>query len=372
MSLNAAAWLASPRADLVVRPADMPVPGHGEILIRNRALAVNPLDEVKQGTGDLMYRWLSYPMILGEDVAGVVEAVGSDVTRFSAGDRVVAYAVGMERGRRHDAEGGFQLFTIVREDLASPLPESIRYTDAVVLPLAVSTAATALFQDDALALVPPTPGLAGTGVGTILVWGGSTSVGMNAIQLAVAAGYRVIATASARNAGFLRVLGASDVVDYRSPDVERDILAGLSGESLAGVVAIGPGSGAPAVRIAAAAGAKRVALLSPPVSFGSIPRRGRRSAAFIRTMSRVAIGQLAIQLRARAAGVRAGFVWGSTLMSNEVGPMLWERYLPDALADGRHVCAPAAEVVGDGLESIQHALDRRHAGVSARKLVVTL
>ncbi|SDQ08833.1 zinc-binding alcohol dehydrogenase family protein [Microbacterium sp. cf332] len=370
MSVNTAAWLASPRADLVVGPADMPVPGRGEILLRNRAVAVNPLDELKQWTGDLMYRWLSYPMILGEDVAGVVEAVGPGVTRFSAGDRVAAYAVGMERGRRHDAEGGFQQYTVVREDLAAPLPDDLAFADAVVLPLAVSTAATALFQTENLGLVPPTAAQPGTGV--VLVWGGSTSVGMNAIQLAVAAGYRVITTASARNADLLRGLGASDVFDYSSASVERDILAALRGDALAGVAAVGPGSGAPAVRIAAAAGAKRVALLSPPVSFGSLPRRGGPSMAFVRTMSTVAWGQFGVLVRARLRGIRTSFVWGSALMSNEVGPMLWEHHLPAALADGRHVCAPVAEVVGDGLESIQSALDRLHRGVSARKLVVTL
>ncbi len=59
-------------------------------------------------------------------------------------------------------------------------------------------------------------------------------------------------------------------------------------------------------------------------------------------------------------------------MHDEVGPMLWERFLPAALADGRYVAAPAAEVVGSGLEAIQPAMDRLRAGVSARKLVVAL
>jgi hypothetical protein len=92
----------------------------------------------------------------------------------------------------------------------------------------------------------------------------------------------------------------------------------------------------------------------------------------VRTMSRLVAANVALQLRARRAGVTARYVWGSSLMTNEVGPMLWEDYLPGALAAGRHVCAPAPEVVGEGLEAIQPALDRVRAGVSARKLVVRL
>jgi hypothetical protein len=80
----------------------------------------------------------------------------------------------------------------------------------------------------------------------------------------------------------------------------------------------------------------------------------------------------ALMLRARVHGIRASFIWGSALMHDEVGPMLWERFLPDALAEGRYVAAPQAEVAGTGLEAIQPAMDRLRQGVSARKLVVTL
>ena len=379
MPTNSAAWLTEARADLTVGPAEMHAPGEGELLVRTRALAVNPLDEVKQWTGDLMYGWLPYPAILGEDVAGEVVSVGPGVSRFAPGDRVVAYAVGMEKGRRHQAEGGFQSFVVVRADLAAPLPDHLAFEEAVVLPLAVSTAATALFQSDHLALPHPKrdsasggdPGPA-AGHGTVVVWGGSTSVGSNAIQLAAASGHRVAATASPRNHERMRELGADIVADYRDPDAVKRLADELRGDDVVGILAVGTGSGAPAVSLAVATGARRVALASPALSFGALPRRGGPSLTFLRTMTRLGLSTSLTQLRARRHGISARFVWGSTLMTNEVGRMLWEDYLPGALAEGRHVCAPLAEVVGEGLEAIQPALDRLRAGVSARKLVVTL
>lgn len=371
MPANSAARLPSPRADLVVGPAEMHEPGPGEILVQVRAVAVNPLDDVKQRTGDLMYRWLPYPAVLGEDVAGQVAAVGPGVDRFAVGDRVVAYAVGMERGRRHAAEGGFQRFAVVRSDLAAPIPAAIAFEEAVVLPLGVSTAATALFRKAHLALPHPSVDPRPTGT-TVVVWGGATSVGSNAIQLAVASGHRVATTASPRNHERMRELGAEIVLHYRSPTAVADMVAALRGAEVAGVLAVGTGSAEPSVAIAAATGARRVALASPSVSFASLPRRAGVSAAFLRTMARLVGGNVALQIAARRRGIQARFVWGSSLMTDEVGPMLWRDHLPAALADGRHVCAPRAEVVGEGLESIQSALDRLHEGVSARKLVVRL
>ncbi|UFS59684.1 zinc-binding alcohol dehydrogenase family protein [Subtercola endophyticus] len=413
MPTNIAAWLDARHADLVVRTAPYPTPGAGEIVVRNRAIAVNPLDAIKQSTGDLMYRWMPYPSILGEDVAGEVVELGPGVTRFGVGDRVLAYAVGMEKGRDHAAEGGFQLHTVVRESLTAPLPDSMPFEEAVVLPLAVSTAASALFQQDQLGLRHPVAGSAGHGSSTgpaaatasapltganttgsaaatgasatlsttsgaaatgqtVVVWGGSTSVGSNAIQLAAAAGYDVVTTASPHNHDALRRLGAAAVFDYASPTVVRDLIAAIDGATVAGIFAVGTGSAEHAVTIAIATGAKRVSLATPSVSLDGLPRRRGPSIALARVGAALVASNVALELRCRRHGIRAKFVWGSTLMNNEVGPMLWQQFLPAALADGRYVAAPAAEVVGSGLASVQPALDALRRGVSARKLVVTL
>jgi NADPH:quinone reductase-like Zn-dependent oxidoreductase len=371
MPTNTAAWLDSAFAELAVRPAPYTSPTADEIVIRTRAVAVNPLDSVKQVSGDLMYRWLPYPSVLGEDVAGEVVEVGGGVTRFTPGDRVLGYAVGMEKGRNHRAEGGFQEYVVLRAKLAAPLPESLGFEDAVVLPLAISTAAAALFQVDQLGLRHPTVEAPPTGQ-AIVVWGGSTSVGSNAIQLAVAAGYEVVTTASPRNHDRMRELGASHVFDYGSPSVVRDVSTALRGTSVAGVFAIGVGSAEPSLAIAIATGAKRVCLASPPVSLDRLPQRTGMSVELVRVGMGMITGNVALQLRSRTHGIRTRFVWGSTLMDNEVGPMLWEEFLPAALAEGRYIPAPTAQVVGAGLEQVQSALELLRAGVSARKLVVTL
>ena len=239
MSTNSAAVIATRAGELEVRDAPFPSPGPGQIVVRNQCIAVNPLDVVKQATGNLMYGWLPYPAVLGEDVAGEVVEIGPDVTRFGPGDRIIAYALGMEKGRNHNAEGGFQLYTVVDAALAAPVPDTMSLEDAVVLPLAISTAASGLFQQDQLALRYPTAP-AGVKVPVsasvkewVVVWGGSTSVGSNAIQLAVAAGYRVLTTASPHNHDRMRDLGADVTVDYKSPDAVADIITALDGGSVA-------------------------------------------------------------------------------------------------------------------------------------------
>jgi NADPH:quinone reductase-like Zn-dependent oxidoreductase len=372
MPSNSAALLTTRFGDLEVRDAPFPAAGPGQLVLRNRALAVNPLDLIKQTAGNIMYGWLPYPTVLGEDVAGEVVDVGAGVTRFSVGDRAIAYALGMEKRRDHSAEGGFQLYSVVESALAAPIPDTLAFEDAVVLPLAVSTAASALFQEDQLGLRRPTAPRAQGHREWVVVWGGSTSVGSNAVQLAVAAGYGVVATASPHNHEHLLRLGAGHVFDYADPSVIGDISATLHGKHVAGILAVGTGSAEPCVAIAARTGARRVALASPSVSLESLPRIGGFSAHRVATLARLVLRTATLQVRSRLQGIRARFVWGSSLHGNEVGQMLWEDFLPRALADGSYVPAPQALVVGNGLGQVQPALDLLRKGVSARKLVVAL
>jgi NADPH:quinone reductase-like Zn-dependent oxidoreductase len=372
MPENAAAWLPRKQAKLEVGPAPYSSPLENEIVVKNGAVAINPVDWVKQLIGDLMFTWIKYPAILGCDVAGQVVEVGPGVTRFKVGDRVVGQALGTSQARTGPAEGGFQLYTVLVDHMASPIPDSMSYEAASVLPLAISTAACGLFQKDHLALQYPSLTPTPTGE-TLIVWGGSTSVGSNAIQLAVAAGYEVITTASPRNFDYVKRLGASQAFDYNSKTVAKDIIKACKGRTLAGAIAIGTGSAGPCMDIVGACkGRKFVSTASPPVAIEGFPEgasMGPRLALFLLGMMG---GGASLALKAAMGGVRTKFIFGDTLADNEVGPMIYRDFLPGALAAGRYVAAPDPMVVGKGLEFVQGGVDAQRKGVSAKKVVVAL
>lgn len=372
MPTNIAAWIKAGGAPLAMGPAPYTPPAADQIVVRNRAVAINPLEWIIQVAGTLTYRWLKYPAVLGSDVAGEVVEVGAAVTRFRVGDRVLGHAVGTDKDANTAAEGGFQLYTVLLERMAAPIPDALAFEDACVLPLAVSTAACGLFQSDQLALAHPSAKADPTGK-TLLVWGGSTSVGSNAIQLAVAAGYEVIATASPRNFDYVKALGAAHVFDYRSPSVETEIVDVLKGRTLAGAIAFGTTSAGACIRIAGACKGNRfVSIATPPVSFAHLGEPTRGSLVMPRLIARLVGSNIAMQFASRRRGVRIKYIFGTSLKANEVSTLIYRDFLPDALADGRYLALPKPTVVGRGLDDIQHALDIQRKGVSAAKVVVTL
>lgn len=105
-------------------------------------------------------------------------------------------------------------------NMESHIPETLSYEEACVLPLGLSTAACALFQKNSLTLDCPDASASRTGESkkptdkALVIWSGSTSVGCNAIQLATAAGYDVVTTASPKNFEFVTSLGATQIFDY--------------------------------------------------------------------------------------------------------------------------------------------------------------
>ena len=313
-----------------------------------RALALNPVDAVPGFARRFVYPWLRYPTVLGTDVAGVVAEVGSGVDRFAVGDRVVGFATGQERFSNDPAHGAFQRFVLLAADLSTPVPDGVALTAAAVLPLALATAAAGLLEPDQLGLALPVPDPVDQHA-TVLVWGASTSVGSNAVQLATDAGYRVVATASEHSFARVRGLGTAAVVDYHDPTAAAELVSALRGHTLAGTVAIGRGSLPQALRVARRTdGTRRVASAYPsPVT------------------------AVRKQL-ARASGVRVSAIWGGSPARTAVGPAVFRDFLPTALADGRYRPAPDAEIVGHDLGSIPAVLARLRGGVSGRKLVVRL
>jgi len=366
---NTAAWLSTKQSPLEVRSAPYTPPKADEIVVRNHAVAMNPLDWIKQVAGDFLFTWIKYPFILGSDSAGEVVEVGSAVTRFKVGDRVLGHAVGTDPKRNNAAEGSFQTYTVLLERMASPIPADLSYENASVLPLGLSTAACGLFEKDQLALDCPSLSPKPNGK-TLLVWGGSTSVGSNAIQLAVAAGYEVFTTASPRNFDYCKRLGASRVFDYNDPKTVLDLIKALSGKTIAGALAIGGGSPEACVAVVRACkGKKFVSVATFPVSFDQ--PLGQK-VPMLATVSHFLWFNVRLWLRTRPSGIRTKFIFGSSLVHSDVGRAVYADFLPQALAQHRFVAAPEPQVVGTDLDSIQGALDLQRKGVSARKIVVSL
>ncbi|KAH7311922.1 zinc-binding oxidoreductase CipB [Rhexocercosporidium sp. MPI-PUGE-AT-0058] len=338
MTTNAAAWLMEAKSiPFTIRAAPLATPDADQILIKNHAIAINPID------GKLQYLAIypvKYPTILGQDVAGEVISVGPGVTRFKPGDRVLGVTTGFATGK--DAEKGFQAYTILNINGTSEIPDDVSFENAVVLPLAVSTAASGLFNPDILNLQLPTQPAQPPTSETLLVWGGASSVGSNAIQLAVAAGYEVIATASTKNFEYVKNLGASQVFDYSSSSVIPDLVDAFKGKTSVGLYdAVGGAAWVPAIEFAQKTGTRMVATVTP--GFPEAPE-----------------------------GVEIKKVFAPSIMSNHVGKAVFEGFLPKALKSGVYLTAPEPIIAGRGLESIQVGVDLLRKGVSAKKVVVVL
>lgn len=367
---NQAAYLAAKSArPLQVQQAPVTSPGPNEVLIRNKAVAINPVDWAKQLAGDFVFSYIRYPFVLGSDVAGEVVEVGKSVKCVQVGDRVLGHAAGMDKRVNRAAEGAFQQYTILRANLISKLPDDISYDQACVLPLGLSTAACALFMPDYLALPPRSVAPKPTGQ-VLLVWAGSSSVGSNAIQLAKAAGYEVLATASSKNFEYVRSLGASQVFDYHRPTVVSEIIQAIKNKTCAGAIAINDSSMEACLDIVAASkGRKFVAQVSVPLDPSQMPSN---LLGIVSTMMGFLWWNLSMWFKAKCNRVATKFVYGGDLLANDVGAMVYTDFLPTALAQAKFRPAPEPLVVGMGLDKIQEAMDVNMKGLSAKKAVVSL
>jgi len=187
---------------------DVPEPraGEGEVLIRVRAAGLNPVDYgIRQGKLRMVTP-LKLPQVAGSELAGMVEAVGPGVTRFTPGDRVFA---------RVDKKklGAYAAYAVVHETLVAKMPESLDFAEAAGLPLAGLTALQALRDELGLTVGEK-----------VFISGGAGGVGTLAIQLAVWMGAEVATTASPRGEELVRSLGATTVIDYQKQKF-KDVLS---------------------------------------------------------------------------------------------------------------------------------------------------
>lgn len=178
-----------------------PKPGPGEVLVKVRACAVNPLDWKVTDGSVASFLDRSPPFIIGADIAGVVEEVGSGVTRHEVGDEVFGQ-VGLL--------GGYAEYAVTGEGRLSARPAGLSFEEAACIPVSGATAYDLVIRDGGLKEGE-----------RVLVQGGAGGVGHLAVQIAHDAGAYVIATASPANAAFLEELGADEVIDYRARPFEE-------------------------------------------------------------------------------------------------------------------------------------------------------
>ena len=205
-----AAFIRETGAPSVIQFGDMPVPvpGPTEVLVKVGAVSVNPIDTyIRAGAVAMISK---FPYIIGADLAGTVESVGSEVKRFKAGDRVWGSNQGLF-GRR----GTFAEFAAVDERWLYPTPAKETDAEAAAGALVGLTAHLGLFFHANLA-----PGE------VVFVNGGAGGVGSAVVQLAKAAGAFVITTAgNESNLAICKQLGADLVLDYKSHNLDDQIRA---------------------------------------------------------------------------------------------------------------------------------------------------
>ncbi|OTA98589.1 hypothetical protein M426DRAFT_325858 [Hypoxylon sp. CI-4A] len=184
-----------------VQEIDIPKPNEGEILVKIHYVAQNPTDwKAMQRAGP--------GLTIGCDFAGTIE--DSNGSHWRQGQRVAGFVQGTSDEPRR---GVFAEYAVIESSLVYAIPDSTSYQEAAVIPLAFATAVQAVIQR----LNIPEPSKPAKSAFPFLVSGGTSSVGLYAVQLAKLAGAFVIATGSPRNHELLKSLGADAAVDYNDP-----------------------------------------------------------------------------------------------------------------------------------------------------------
>jgi NADPH:quinone reductase-like Zn-dependent oxidoreductase len=178
-----------------------PEPKAGEVLVRVAAAGVGPWDALIRE--DKSVARMPFPITLGSDLSGTIESVGPGVTQFKRGDEVYGCT-------NSNFIGAYAEFAVASAGMLAPKPKSLNFLEAASAPVVAVTPLQMIFE------------YAHVRAGqTVLIHGAAGNVGTYAVQLAKDAGLRVIATGAAKDAGFMRGLGAEAFVDFRSQKFEE-------------------------------------------------------------------------------------------------------------------------------------------------------
>lgn len=226
--MRAIQWRRNGPAREVLELVDLPrpAPGAGEVLVRIHASGVNPHDtKARAGWRGVVHQ--GDPIIPHSDGAGVIEAVGEGVPATRIGERVWIF------GARHGRGTCVDYLAIAARN-AVLLPDGMGMAEGAALGVPCLTAHLALFSDGSV-----------TGR-TVLVQGGAGAVGLAAVRFAAHHGARVLATASTpAKQAIAREAGATEVLDYRAPNVAARILALTDGRGVDRIVEVDFGANQP-------------------------------------------------------------------------------------------------------------------------------
>ena len=180
-----------------------PTPGAGEVVVQTKAVGVAPWDALIRS--DTSVTTPQLPLILGSDLSGVVESVGSGIESLRPGDEV--YGVTNE-----NFIGAYAEFAVAKAKMLARKPANLNFLEAASAPVVAVTAYQMLFEYAHLQ-----PGQ------TALIHGAAGNVGAYAVQLAKNAGVKVVATASAKDFDYLRDLQADQLIDYKEERFEHGL-----------------------------------------------------------------------------------------------------------------------------------------------------
>ncbi|KAJ5280476.1 alcohol dehydrogenase [Penicillium angulare] len=341
MEVNEAALLRKPRGLLEVEQVETWLPGAGEVVVRNEAIAFNPIEAKIQ-------RWemfdIEYPAVLGYTFGGTIHSVGPGVDSFKSGDRVAVARWG--RAASDIRFGAFQKYPLALEEnlvklnAHTPLHEGC----GVMANLATVVAALSICMNLGY---PPVNARANRNGKRILIYGGSSSVGGLAVQYAVDAGYEVLTTSSPSNWSLVQRRGASCIIDHTRP--KEEILESIKEH--------GPYDG-----IFDAIGSSEVTLLLGEFFLAS------NGGTFWSTSPTPVDKDLPKNVRKQWASYSDVLVEEGA--NKEAKMWYLHEYLPESLSSGRVFSNPS-DIVTGGLGSVQNVLDSFMDGkISGKKVFV--
>lgn len=353
---NRAAVLLTPGSALTVQSRCIPTPGPGQLLLRTCYVAINPADWMMQQSKTQQ----QLPCILGSDVAGTVEAIGShqhSSHHFQVGNRVVAFTGGQWSGNMD--EGAFQEYVLVSASSTARIPPSLPLLEAAALPMASATAASALWATLGISR----PSLDRDTTRTldykdrgILIYGASAAVGISAVQMAARMGFQVFAVASSKHKEYLCSLGVQHFVSRQGSGMGEKVAVAVSKAALK-----------EPLRLALDAVSSKESLIATLQCLASCSKVQQGARAKLATtldwpQDLEKPGNVDVE-RTSASHFH---------VKEDNSQWLFHQYLEKSLEHGTIIPGPPVRLIEGGLEGASEALSVCKGGLSCEKLVLRL